>query len=440
MFILTKHKLIIDHIKGLKPGTKISVRKIAQDLNVSEGTSYRAIKEAENINIVSTSARVGTVRIELPKKKEIEKLTYKEVANITDGTILGGHEGLNLALNKFVIGAMTIDAMEKYISPSDILIVGNREDVQLRALEKGCAVLISGGFGCSAKVKELSEIKDLPVISSSYDTFTIASLINKAFSEKLIKKDIVLVKDIMIKNPYYMLSTDAVRDWKNMVKDSSHSRFPVINELKRVVGMVTSKDVANVNDDETIDKVMTKEPISISPDSPVAYASQIMIWEGIELIPVEDNDVLVGVLSRQDVIKVLQYSNNQPQNGETIESLILSGFTIERTKKGLKINGKIPETMRSNFGTVSCGSISILMLLAASEAVRKHKNVEILTDSVSIYYIKPAQFNEVIEIESVIIDSGRKNCKVELLALSGEDIIAKGIISVKIQKKNAGGI
>ncbi len=42
----TKHEQIIKYIESLKIGTKISVRKIAEQLDVSEGTAYRAIKEA----------------------------------------------------------------------------------------------------------------------------------------------------------------------------------------------------------------------------------------------------------------------------------------------------------------------------------------------------------------------------------------------------------
>ena len=45
----TKHDLILAHIESLPVGDRISVRGIAKDLGVSEGTAYRAIKDAENI-------------------------------------------------------------------------------------------------------------------------------------------------------------------------------------------------------------------------------------------------------------------------------------------------------------------------------------------------------------------------------------------------------
>lgn len=138
----TKHDLILAHIEGLQVGERISVRGIAKTLDVSEGTAYRAIKDAENTGLVSTIQRVGTIRIERKLKKHIEKLTFGEVVQIIEGDVLGGANGLEKDLNKFVIGAMTEEAMQRYITPESLMIVGNRLDAQKLALQGGAAVLI----------------------------------------------------------------------------------------------------------------------------------------------------------------------------------------------------------------------------------------------------------------------------------------------------------
>ena len=122
----TKHELILRHIEGLSVGEKISVRQVARALSVSEGTAYRAIKEAENQKLVNTIERVGTIRIEKKKKENIERLTFAEVLNIVDGLVLGGRGGLHKTLTKFVIGAMQLDDMMRYIDAGSLLIVGNR--------------------------------------------------------------------------------------------------------------------------------------------------------------------------------------------------------------------------------------------------------------------------------------------------------------------------
>ena len=192
----TKHDLILEYIESLPVGNRISVRSIAKELSVSEGTAYRAIKDAENVGLVSTIQRVGTIRIERKLKKHIERLTFGEVVRIIEGDVLGGASGLDKVLNKFVIGAMTKHAMERYITPGSLMIVGNRAEVQKLALEDGAAVLITGGFDTTPEIAQLADELAMPILRTSYDTFTVATMINRALSDQLIKKDIMLVSDI----------------------------------------------------------------------------------------------------------------------------------------------------------------------------------------------------------------------------------------------------
>src|SRR6476469_8324398 len=117
---VTKHEQIIRHIEALNVGSKISVRQIAKSMEVSEGTAYRAIKEAENQGLVNTKERFGTVRVEKKQRANIDKLTYGEVVNIVDGEVLGGADGLPKTLNKFVIGAMQQEAMMRYIDAGNL--------------------------------------------------------------------------------------------------------------------------------------------------------------------------------------------------------------------------------------------------------------------------------------------------------------------------------
>ena len=79
--------------------------------------------------------------------------------------------------------------MKQYIEPGSLLIVGNRAEAHTAALENGAAVLISGGFGASEEVIRLANEMELPVMSSSYDTFTIATMINKALFMNMIKRN-----------------------------------------------------------------------------------------------------------------------------------------------------------------------------------------------------------------------------------------------------------
>ncbi|MBC8930919.1 hypothetical protein IAI15_31530, partial [Escherichia coli] len=106
-------------------------------------------------------------------------LTFAEIVNMIDGQVLGGRAGLYKSLNKFVIGAMTVEAMERYTDAGNLLIVGNRVSAHELALKRGAAVLITGGFDTDDEVKRLADEKELPILSTSYDTFTVATMINR---------------------------------------------------------------------------------------------------------------------------------------------------------------------------------------------------------------------------------------------------------------------
>ena len=194
---MTKHEQILAHIESLAVGQKISVRKIAKDLEVSEGTAYRAIKDAEQLGLVATIDRVGTVRIEKKTREEIEHLTFGEIVKIIDGQVLAGRNGLHNTLTKFAIGAMKLENVVKYLTKNTLLIVGNRTDVQLEALRHGSAVLITGGFSTTPEIKRYADQHDLPILSSNYDSYLVANMINRAMYNQIIRKEILIVEDIV---------------------------------------------------------------------------------------------------------------------------------------------------------------------------------------------------------------------------------------------------
>lgn len=86
---------------------------------------------------------------------------------MVEGVVLGGASGIHKSLNKFVIGAMQLEAMLKYIEAGNLLIVGNRVHAHMCALSQGAGVLITGGFDTTPEVKELADELRLPIIGSS---------------------------------------------------------------------------------------------------------------------------------------------------------------------------------------------------------------------------------------------------------------------------------
>jgi len=434
----TKHEQIIRHIDSLPIGEKISVRQIAKNLKVSEGTAYRAIKDAENKGYVSTIERVGTIRIERKKKDNIEKLTFAEIVNIIDGQVLGGKAGLHKTLTKFVIGAMKIDAMMRYTGAGNLLIVGNRTEVHEHALRAGAAVLITGGFDTSDSVTRLADQLELPIISTSYDTFTVATMINRAIYDQLIKKEIILVEDILTPSDEAacMQVKNTVGDWYNKKKVTNHSRFPVVDSNQKVVGIVTGKDVIGQDESLSIDKVMTKNPLTVGLKTSVASVAHMMIWEGIEVLPVvNEHQRFEGIISRQDVLKALQMIQRQPHVGETIDDTVSKQLSSWENTGDTSFLFEVTPQMTNQLGTISYGVFTSIVVEAANRIFRQQKKGELAVENMTIYFLKPAQMESVLLVQPKILEAGRKFGKVDVEIMNGSDLIGKALLMCKLIDK-----
>ena len=440
----TKHDLIIAHIESLPVGERISVRGIAKELDVSEGTAYRAIKDAESSGIVSTIQRVGTIRIERKLKKHIEKLTFAEVSKIVEGEVLGGSAGLEKDLNKFVIGAMEEKAMERYITPGSLMIVGNRTNVQKLALKEGAAVLITGGFETTPEIETIADEQALPIISTTYDTFTVATMINRALSDQLIKKDILLVGDIYmpLDKTQYLETTDLVKDYKALSELTTHTRFPVVNKNRRVVGIVTAKDVLEKSDQQVIERIMTKEPRMAKKTMSVASVSHQMIWEGLEVMPVVTDDLsLLGIVTRQDIMKAMQLVQRQPQVSDTISDQIAGQIQmVEYDFEGNKLEQPefrfiVTPQMVNELGTISFGVLSEIIASATKRSLLINQRRNTWIEQVNLHYFRLIQLESEVVLRPKILEFGRRSAKLDIEIFIENSLVGKAIVVCQVMER-----
>jgi predicted transcriptional regulator len=441
----TKHERILAYIETLPVGEKISVRLIAKNLKVSEGTAYRAIKEAQNDGLVSTIQRVGTIRIERKMKESIETLCYGEIIKVIEGDIFGGEEGLNKVLTKFIIGAMTEDAIVRYITPGSLMIVGNRESVQRLALESGAAVLITGGFETSSDIIELANELDLPLMGTSYDSFTVATMINRAMTDQLIKKEIILVGDIYtkIEKTMYLNVEDTVLDYRLLNEKSEHTRFPVVGKNLRLVGIVAAKDMIGKADQQSIERVMTKDPTVVKTHMSVASVGHLMIWDELEVMPVvEDNLTLMGIISRQDVMKAMQSAQRQPQVGDTIsdqiqEQIELSSDAQNSDENSIpSYNFSVTPQMTDSVGTISFGVLSEIITSCAKRSLLLYQKRDALIEQMDLHYFKMIQLESTLEIKPKVFEIGRRSSKFDIEVYVENVLVAKAIVICQMMQRN----
>lgn len=433
----TKHEQIIQYIQNLPIDSKISVRSIARNLKVSEGTAYRAIKSAENLHLVATKERVGTVRIEENENRRMHHLTIEEIIKVTDCQVLGGASGLSRQVRKFIIGAMEADGMRRYIEPESLIIVGNRDEIQRIALENDIAVLISGGFKPSNEMIALANKREVPLLSVNFDTYATATLINKAMIERSMQKDILLVEDIYIplEQTQFLYTDERIVDYRKLSEESGHTRFPVCERDGHLAGIITAKDILDFDPNAPLSKPMTPTPISAKKPMSVASITHMMIWDGLEILPVVDEDeYLQGILSRQDVLRTLQYTQQTEQSENRIEMLLADKLKFVDQSEDLtsaRYRFLSDVSLTDDFGAMSNALQNGIIQLALKQFVKKTQNKAIVVDKVSAYHLKLVPLQSTIDIVLEFLDVSRRSMEIDITVYHGKQVMSKALASVK---------
>lgn len=426
---MSKHQELLEYIDDLEVGKKVSVRGLANRLQVSDGTAYRAIKEAQSRGLVSINDRSGTVRIATQEQRVIETLTFGEISKIASAEVMAGDNGLTQAFSKFAIAAMTKENILKYLTHGGLVIVGDRTDIQLLALHEGNAVLITGGVDIEPEVLAYANEQDIPVLRTDFDTFTVASRINRALSNELIKKEITTVADVYQSQAPTLFEVSTVKDYLDLVKKTNESRFAVVNQHMIVVGVVSMRDVTGKKNSTTIDKVMTRNPKLAKFEMTVASTSQKMIFDGYDMMPVVLGDnTYAGVVTKSDLLLSMQASSEQSQFSHTLSD------DVARAVKEVQsyYTFTVEPFMMNNVGNIANGMMAEIISNITDRVMTKTKNKNIIIESMSIYFMGAVAIDDELEVYPKIISETRLGATIDFEVYLDYQIISKILVTLQI--------
>ena len=124
--------------------------------------------------------------------------------------------------------------MKNYIEENDMVILGNREEDQLKAIELNVSCIIVGmSIQVSEKVIKKAQERQIIIISSPYDTYTIARMINQS-----IPVNYVMKKDNLVT----FNTEDFTDDIQDVMIKHRHRAFPVINKRGKCVGTISRRN------------------------------------------------------------------------------------------------------------------------------------------------------------------------------------------------------
>ena len=169
---------------------------------------------------------------------------YKTIAETIDGEVYAGNEHAHFVRGKVVIATSNPEYMADYIEDDDLVILGDREEAQMQAIRSNAScIIIGGGLEVAEEVKKLAEKRDCVIITTPFDTFSVASLINQSMPIKqyMTRRDLVTF-DI----------DDYVDDVKDVMSRVRHRDFPVLGSNGNYVGMISRRNLMNMQKKQII--------------------------------------------------------------------------------------------------------------------------------------------------------------------------------------------
>ncbi len=166
------------------------------------------------------------------------KTSYKNILETLDAKMVVGDESGYFESGEVVIATDNPDVLEDYINPGDMVILGNRYETQLCAIELGAAcVVITMGAKVSRTIQIFAREHNCILINTPYDSFTVARLINQSMSiGYFMKKDHLTTFKI----------TDKTEDIRAIMKKKRYHDFPVLDEEDNYVGMISRRTLLNL--------------------------------------------------------------------------------------------------------------------------------------------------------------------------------------------------
>jgi manganese-dependent inorganic pyrophosphatase len=186
-----------------------------------------AVTERELARRYIRESRDPSSLVETPTKVE-------SIASAVGGSIIRG-AGTTVAGRVWVF-AMNADRNESGMTEGDIVVVGDREKAQLKAIKRGASMLVlSNGTKPTGATVAAAEDAEVALITSPLDSYICGRMTTLAAP----------VKALMDRHPFTVRPEDLVTEVNELIKDVHYRSAVVIDQKGYPVGLITRSDLVN---------------------------------------------------------------------------------------------------------------------------------------------------------------------------------------------------
>ncbi len=301
------------------------------------------------------------------------RVRYRDIIRATDSKVLVSGEEGDTIKGKVRIAAGSINMIKTIIKKDDIVLVGDRHDETLiDCLNQDIACLIVTGNGrVSADVIEEAEKRHMFVLSTPYDTYTVARLINQC----------VPIRRIMHPAPVCFKPLDLLSDIKGTMEETNYRNYPVVenghivglvsrdkltmperervilvdhNERGQAVEGIEEAKIVEIIDHHRLGGIQTSEPIYTHAE-PVGCTATIvanMHWQNDVDIPPSIAGLLLSAIISDTVLfkspTCTEYDKKTAKRLAEIADVNINEYGLEMLKAGSGIGDMTPAEIAKN--------------------------------------------------------------------------------------------
>ena len=169
---------------------------------------------------------------------------YSNIIETLEAELIIGSAEAYFDQGKVLIAAANPDLMEFYIEPHDLVILGNRYESQLCAIEMGAdCIIVCEGAAVSMTIKKIAQERGCTIIATTYDTYTAARLINQSMpiSYFMTREHLITFN-----------SDDYIDELREVMASKRHRDFPILDKDGRYLGMISRRNLLGAKGKQVI--------------------------------------------------------------------------------------------------------------------------------------------------------------------------------------------
>lgn len=216
---------------------KISLKKAWAILRDNQIVTLPIVDENNHLEGLITVSDIAKAYMDVYDSSILSKskASFSNIVETLDGEMVIGDKEECLEQGKVLIAAANPDLMENYIEKGDIVIVGNRYESQLSAIEmEAKCIIVCDGAEISITINKLAHERGCTIISTPFDTYTVARLINQSMPiEYFMYKD----------NLCTFTEDDFIDDIRGIMANKRYRDFPILDKNNKLVGMISRRNL-----------------------------------------------------------------------------------------------------------------------------------------------------------------------------------------------------